>query len=322
MNHFKEINAILPLEILLRIFSYLSLTELIELSKVNSYYMQIAKIIYIEKVIKKKLIVEINLGTKQSINIRYECTRFNREKEQTVWKPQAIISTENQRSVNTKEKVILRKIYFEKEPPISENCNLIHEVNGEMLIKDSGIECIKGEESLIKLYMRNKNIMMNNQRSKNLIKKHKKQKKENIINKNHDNNSLQKDEMIKTELSTVISRNSICSECTITSSDLEINDGYMLNDNCLFFYENQALIKDTIKWSFEYEVNTITNPSGDSYQKLKPSKLRLPIDLFFQNKLEEVSITKKHNYSKYKSVLKKNWLIFLEKISNSLTGIA
>jgi len=177
MNRFKEINTILPLEILLRIFNYLSLTELIELSKVNSYYMQLAKIIYIEKVIKNKLIVEINLGTEQSINIRYECTRFNRENEQTVWKPQAVISTENQRSVNTKEKVILKKIYFDKEPQNSENCNLIHEVSGEMLIEDSGIECIKGEESLIKLNIRNKNIIMNNQRSKNLNKKHKKQKK-------------------------------------------------------------------------------------------------------------------------------------------------
>jgi hypothetical protein len=284
--------------------------------------MQLAKIIYIEKVIKNKLIVEINLGTEQSINIRYECTRFNRENEQTVWKPQAVISTENQRSVNTKEKVILKKIYFDKEPQNSENCNLIHEVSGEMLIEDSGIECIKGEESLIKLNIRNKNIIMNNQRSKNLNKKHKKQKKENSINQNQCNNSIQKDEMIQTELSSVISRNSICSESTLSSSDLEINDGFMLNDNCLFFYENHAIIKDTIKWSFEYEVNTITNPSGDSYQKLKPLKLRLPINLFLQNKLEEVSITKKHNYSKYKSILKKNWLNFLEKISNSLVGIA
>eukprot|EP00833_Pecoramyces_ruminatium_P002002 jgi/Orpsp1_1/1176034/evm.model.c7180000056152.1 len=119
MNHFKEISTELPLEILLRIFSFLDLTDIVELSKVNAFYMQIAKVAYIEKVIKSKLIMEINLGTEQPINIRYECAKFNRKTEQTIWKPTAIIGTQNKRSVNTKEKVILRKIYFEKEPHMS-----------------------------------------------------------------------------------------------------------------------------------------------------------------------------------------------------------
>jgi len=160
MNRFKEINTILPLEILLRIFNYLSLTELIELSKVNSYYMQLAKIIYIEKVIKNKLIVEINLGTEQSINIRYECTRFNRENEQTVWKPQAVISTENQRSVNTKEKVILKKIYFDKEPQNS----------GKFFIYINYYINIYSKKDLLMLnFVFNINIILINSNSKSLI---------------------------------------------------------------------------------------------------------------------------------------------------------
>jgi len=160
MNRFKEINTILPLEILLRIFNYLSLTELIELSKVNSYYMQLAKIIYIEKVIKNKLIVEINLGTEQSINIRYECTRFNRENEQTVWKPQAVISTENQRSVNTKEKVILKKIYFDKEPQNS----------GKFFIYINYYINIYYKKDLLMLnFVFNINIILINSNSKSLI---------------------------------------------------------------------------------------------------------------------------------------------------------
>jgi len=171
MNQYKDITSVLPLEIVLRILSYLNLTELVELSKVNSYYKRLAKIAYIERVINSKLIMEINLGTEQPINIRYECSKFNRDSEQTVWKPTAIIGSKNRRSVNTREKVLLRKVYFEDEPKMTENdnYNLVHTVQGEMDIKDSGIECIKGEENLEEL--------------NNLLKKNRKNRKKSSMSK-------------------------------------------------------------------------------------------------------------------------------------------
>jgi len=314
MTHLKEINTILPLEILYRIFGYLDLTDLVELSKINSFYMQIAKISYIEKVIKSKLIMEINLGTEQPINIRYECAKYNRKTEQTIWKPTAIIGTQNKRSVNTKEKVILRKIYFEKE---SEYYNLVHEIRGEMDIKDAGIECIKGEESLIEL---SKKYRKNKKDKKLTSKKHK--NGNNKSNKSILNDTFedQKNEMINTELSSdnsIKSRNSICSENSIVT---EKDEDLMVNNDCLFFFENDALIKNTIKWSFEYKVESIIKPSGDSWQKLQPSRLKLPVILFFQNKTEE-PIIKKRNYTKYKSLVKKNLLNFLERFSNSFVGV-
>jgi len=327
INQFNEISDVLPLEVLLKIFGYLNLMELVELSKVNSYYRKLAKIVYIEKVIKSKLIMEINLGTEQPINIRYECTRFNRKTEQTVWKPTAIIGTKNKRSVNTKEKVILRRIYFEKEPHMSEYYNLVHEVKGEMDIKDSGIECIKGEESLHELYKKNKKLRKDKKRLNNSMNKQKKQKIVNNVNSQstpNDNFSNQKNDMIQTELSSnnsIKSRNSICSDNSIISSNKENKNGLMLNNQCLFFLDDDVLVKDTIKWSFEYKVESITKPTGDSWQKLQPSKLRLPLDLFLQNKPEEIPSSKKHNYSKYKSIVKKNLLSILERFSNSFVGV-
>jgi len=317
MNHFKEISTELPLEILLRIFSFLDLTDIVELSKVNTFYMQIAKVAYIEKVIKSKLIMEINLGTEQPINIRYECAKFNRKTEQTIWKPTAIIGTQNKRSVNTKEKVILRKIYFEKEPHMSEYYNLVHEVKGEMDIKDSGIECIKGEENLIELSKKNKKY----KKDKKYSNKKNKNSKKLLTN---DSFEIQKKEMVNTELSqsnSITSRSSICSENSISSSVTENKEGLILNDDCLFFYGNNVLIKDTIKWSFEYKVESILKPSGDSWQKLQPSKLKLPVILFFQNKPEEIPSNKKRNYIKYKSIVKKNLLNILERFSNSFVGV-
>jgi len=319
----KEINTVLPVEVLLRIFSYLSLTELVELSKVNFFYKQLAKIVYIERVIKNKLVMEINLGTEQPINIRYECTRFNRKTLQTVWKPTAIIGTQNRRSVNTKEKVILRKIYFENEPHMSENYNLVHEVKGEMDIKDSGIECIKGEEDLVELGKINKKLRKKS--SNKSMTKSKKQKRDSKIHSPTSNNKSngQKNEMINAELTSngsITSRNSICSNNSIPPSIPKNSEGLIPNDNILFFYEKDTLICKTIKWSFEYKVESITKESGESWQKLQPSKLRLPMDLFLQNKPEGSMTIKKNNLSKYKSIVKKNIINILEKFSSSFVA--
>jgi hypothetical protein len=327
MNHFKENNIDLPLEIVLRIFSFLDLTELIELSKVNSYYMKLAKIAYIEKVIKSKLIMEINLGTDQPINIRYECTKFNRNNEQTVWKPTAIIGTKNRRSVNTKEKVILRRVFFENEPKMSENdnYNLVHMVQGEMDIKDSGIECIKGEEKLIEL---NKKLKKDKKNKKNLKTSKTQNKKihkniKNVFSSNH-NSELPKEEKVNTELcsaGTIMSHGSVKSTDSVSSYLTKYcDDGYMLNNQCLNFFESDEFIRDTIKWSFEYKVETVSKGQGESWQKLQPAKLRLPITIFFQNKPNIPQNTKKSNYSKYKSIVKKNMLSFLEKFSNTFIG--
>jgi len=330
MNHFKDISTVLPLEILLRIFSFLDLIELIELSKIDPYFMSLAKKSYVDKVIKSKLIMEINLGTEQPINIRYECLKFDRINEQTLWKPTAIIGSKNRRSVNTKENVILRRIFFENEPKMSENdnFNLIHKVKGEMFIKDSGIECIKGEESLIELEKAIKKSIKNKKRnSKKLAFKRKKLKKDTKIVTNG-NFDLPKEEMVHTELSPRGSITSCSSSSSIysngCSSKLSLikdrNEGLMLNNQCLFFYENNDLIRDTVRWSFEYKVETIKKSEDESWQKLKPSKLKLPIDIFFQNKLEESSNNKlkKHNY---RFIVKKNLISILEKFSNSFVGV-
>jgi len=325
----QDITTVFPLEILLNICSFLNLTEIIELSKANSYCLKIAKLAYIDKVIKSKLIMEINLGTEQPINIRYECTKFNRNTEQTIWKPTCIIGTKNRRSVNTKEKVILRKVFFENEPYMTDNdnFNLIHMVKGEMDIKDSGIECIKGEESLIEL---KKNLKKNkkykkipkNKSNYNKNKKHKIfQKKSLNIFSSKDNFKLPQEEMIKTELSPgLTSRNSICS--TRSSPCIgNCTEGYMVNNHCLLFYANDMLIKDTIRWSFEYKVESVKRKDGDSWQKLQPSKLKLPFDIFFQNKQECLLANKKSSVSKFKSIVKKNMINVLEKFSNSFVGV-
>jgi len=324
MDHFKEDNIDLPLEIVLRILSFLDLTELVELSKVNSYYMRLAKIAYIEKVVKSKLIMEINLGTEQPINIRYECSKFNRINEQTVWKPTAIIGTKNRRSVNTKEKVILRKICFENEPKMTEkdNFNLVHMVQGEMDIKDSGIECIKGEEKMVEI----------NKRLKKIKKDKKNIKSTHIQNKNHKGfknifssnkyQNIPKEEKVNTELcSTIMSHGSVKSTDSISSYlTKHYDDGYMINNQCLNFFESDELIRDTIKWSFEYKVETVSKGEGESWQKLQPAKLRLPMNLFFQNKPNIPLNNKKHNYSKFKTIVKKNLLNLLERFSNSFVG--
>jgi len=320
MSQFQEISNVLPLEIILRIFSFLDLIELIELSKIDIYYMQLAKIAYIEKVIKSNLIMEINLGTEQPINIRYECAKFNRSTEQTVWKPTAIIGAKNRRSVNTKEKVILRKIYFENEPHMSEYFNLVHLIKGEMDIKDSGVECIKGEEHLHELIKKIKK----NKKNKNYINKFSlKNKKSNKEKQNNNNNYEEsKDKIINTELS---ARGSIKSYHSLSSTSSSIveddNNEYIPNNQCLFFYDDNTLIKNKIKWSFEYKVESVSKNPGESWQKLQPSKLKLPIDLFFQNKKEEIPSTKKINYSKYKTIVKKNLLNVLERFSNSFVNV-
>jgi len=207
---------------------------------------------------------------------------------------------------------------------------LVHEVKGEMDIKDSGIECVKGEESLHELYKKNKKLRKDKKRLNSSMNKHKKQKIVNNVNSkstkstSNDNFSNQKNEIIKTELyssNSIKSRNSICSDNSIASSDKENKNGLMLNNQCLFFLDDDALVKETIKWSFEYKVESITKPTGDSWQKLQPSKLRLPLDLFFQNKPEEIPSSKKHYYSKYKSIVKKNLLNILERFSNSFVGV-
>ncbi|ORX83808.1 hypothetical protein BCR32DRAFT_266762 [Anaeromyces robustus] len=329
MSHFKEISNIFPLEILIRIFSFLDLIELIELSKIDIYYRQLTKIVYIEKVIKSKLIMEINLGTEQPINIRYECAKFNRNTEQTVWKPTAIIGAKNRRSVNTKEKVILRKIYFENEPHMSEYFNLIHLIKGEMDIKDSGVECIKGEENLLELKKKTKKSRKNKSSINKFSLKNKKNNKEIqnniIVNSSNNNNNFKESKannIINTELS---SRGSVKSYNSVNSTSSSIteddNNDYMINNQCLFFYDDNTLIKNIIKWSFEYKVESVSKEAGESWQKLQPSKLRLPIDLFFQNKKEEIPSTKKINYIKYKSIVKKNLLNVLERFSNSFVGV-
>jgi len=327
MNHFKDIRVVLPLEVILKIFSFFDLIELIEISKIDPYFMKLAKKSYVEKVIKSRLIMEINLGTEQPINIRYECIKFDRINEQTLWKPTAIIGSKNRRSVNTKENVILRKIFFENEPRMSENdnFNLIHKVKGEMFIKDSGIECIKGEESLIELEkaIKKRNKRRNGKKLTFKIKKFKKDTKM-VTNSNFD---LPKEEIVHTELSP---RGSItsCSSSSIYSNNCpsklslikDGNEGLMLNNQCLFFYENNDLIRDTLRWSFEYKVETIKKSEDESWQKLKPSKLKLPIDIFFQNKLEE-STNKKLKKHNYRIIVKKNLISILEKFSNSFVGV-
>lgn len=186
-----------------------------------------------------------------------------------------------------------------------------------MDIKDSGIECIKGEENLIELSKKNKKY----KKDKKYSNKKNKNSKKLLTN---DSFEIQKKEMVNTELSqsnSITSRSSICSENSISSSVTENKEGLILNDDCLFFYGNNVLIKDTIKWSFEYKVESILKPSGDSWQKLQPSKLKLPVILFFQNKPEEIPSNKKRNYIKYKSIVKKNLLNILERFSNSFVGV-
>jgi len=328
MNYFKGYSTVFPLEILLRIFSFLDLVELIQLSKIDPFFMKLAKISYIDKVIKSKLIMEINLGTEQPINIRYECIKFNRINEQTLWKPTAIIGAKSRRSVNTRENVILRKIFFENEPKMSENdnFNLVHEVKGEMFIKDSGIECIKGEENLIELEKAIQENEKNKKRkSKKLSLKIKKLKKD--TNKvSNDNFNLPKEEIINAELSprgSIKSRNSsiYSNDCSSKSSLLQNDDeGYMLNNQCLLFHDNNAFVRDTLNWSFEYKVETVKRNEYESWQKLKPSKLKLPIDIFFQNKFEVTVPIKKFKKRNIKSVIKNNIINILEKFSNSFVG--
>jgi len=197
-----------------------------------------------------------------------------------------------------------------------------------MFIKDSGIECIKGEESLIELEKAIKKSIKNKKRnSKKLTFKRKKLKKDTKIVTNG-NFDLPKEEMVHTELSPRGSITSCSSSSSIysngCSSKLSLikdrNEGLMLNNQCLFFYENNDLIRDTVRWSFEYKVETIKKSEDESWQKLKPSKLKLPIDIFFQNKLEESSNNKlkKHNY---RFIVKKNLISILEKFSNSFVGV-
>jgi len=328
MNHFKDISTVFPLEILLRIFSFFDLVELIQLSKIDPYFMKLAKISYIDKVIKSKLIMEINLGTEQPINIRYECIKFNRINDQTIWKPTAIIGTKCRRSVNTRENVILRKIFFENEPKMSENdnFNLVHEVKGEMFIKDSGIECITGKENLIELEKAiKKNIKSKKRNSKKLSLKIKKFKKD-INEISNDNFSLPKEEVINAELSpgsSIKSRNSsiYSNDYPSKSSLLQDNDeGYMLNNQCLLFHDNNAFVRDTINWSFEYKVETVKKNENESWQKLKPSKLKLPIDIFFQNKLEVAISNNKPEKRNFKLIIEKKIINILEKFSNSFVG--
>ncbi|ORX46863.1 hypothetical protein BCR36DRAFT_356256 [Piromyces finnis] len=321
MDNFEKNYTILPVEITLRIFSFLDLTELVELSKINSYYKNLTKIAYIERVINSRLIMEIHLGTEQPINIRYECSKFNRNTEQTTWKPTAIIGSKNRRSVNTKEKIILKRIYFENEPKMTEkdNYNLIHLVKGGMDIKDSGIECIKGEEKLVELHKKLKKNLKN-KRKLNLFKiknKSYKSEKNNFLSKK----SFNKEEKINTEFYSdvpIIPNGSVKSVDSISSYlTKHCDDGYMINNQCLYFFDCDELIRDTIKWSFEYKVESVSKGEGETLQKLQPSKLRLPINIFFQNKQDIVSNSKNHNYSKYKAIVKKNMLSILVRFSAS-----
>ncbi|OUM62513.1 hypothetical protein PIROE2DRAFT_67459 [Piromyces sp. E2] len=201
-----------------------------------------------------------------------------------------------------------------------DNYNLIHMVQGEMDIKDSGIECIKGEEKLEELNKKLKKI----KKDKKKTKTSKNNKSLKSIFSPNNNTEIPKEEKVNTELcsaGTIMSHGSVKSTDSVSSYLTKYyDDGYMVNNQCLNFFESDELIRDTIKWSFEYKVETVSKHEGESWQKLQPSKLRLPLNIFFQNKPNIPLSNKKRSYLKYKSIVKKNMLSLLERFSNSFVG--
>lgn len=133
----------LPTEILLKIANNLSLSDLSNLDRVSTFFHSIAKETFCRKIKNQHLIIEINLGNEKAIKIRLKFLSYNPETDLFTWKPMSVLGSKNSRCVGTREKVIVRRFYFEED---KEKISFIHKAYGKMDIRKAGSESIKGDE--------------------------------------------------------------------------------------------------------------------------------------------------------------------------------